>query len=464
MILTLSTTHRPATDLGFLLMKHPENVHEKDLPFGTATLFFPEANEARCTAALLLDIDPVALVRGKEAWSRGLFGHYVTDRPYAVSSFLSVAISRLLGTAMGGRSRARQALADKAIPLEATLTPLPVRGGERILKRLFEPLGYGVSAAPHPLDSTHPEWGDSVYVTAKLSATLRLADLLTHLFVLIPVLDNQKHYWVGADEVEKLLAKGRGWLEHHPEQDMIANRYLKHRSGLTRWALEALADRVAGPDVALEDAQDEKEETLERPISLNQQRQDAVTAALLESGATRIADLGCGEGNLLRHLLKQNQFRKIIGVDVSTRALERATKRLHLETMSDRQRARIDLIQGSLVYRDERLASLDAAALVEVIEHLEPDRLDALAASLFGQARPRTVVVTTPNREFNATFENLDPGAFRHADHRFEWTRAEFAVWGTTVARRYGYRVRVEGIGEEHPNFGQPTQMGVFER
>lgn len=464
MILTITTTHRPATDLGFLLLKHPDRVHEKALAVGKASLFFPEASDARCTAAILLDVDPVALVRGKAAWSRGLFGHYVTDRPYAVSSFMSVAISRLLGTAMGGRSRSRQELADRPIPLEATLTPLPVRGGPEILRRLFGPLGYEVAVESHPLDPAHPDWGDSVYVTARLSGKLRLAELLTHLFVLIPVLDNQKHYWVGADEVEKLLAKGSGWLERHPEQELIARRYLKHRPGLTRWALEALAERAEGPDEEIVAAQDAVEEDLETPISLNSRRLEAVTAALLASGASRVADLGAGEGKLLRRLLKEKQFEKVLGLDVSPRALERAARTLHLERMSDRQRARLELIQGSLTYRDERLKDCEAAAVVEVIEHMEPDRLTAFEDTLFGHARPRSIVVTTPNREYNATFEAMPEGQLRHPDHRFEWDRAEFEAWCRDTAARNGYRVRFEGIGESHPDHGPPTQMAVFER
>lgn len=211
MIVTITTTHRPATDLGFLLMKHPDNVHAVDLPFGRATLFYPEADEARCTAAIALEVDAVELVRGKGR----IEDQYVTDRPYAASSLLSVALGRLLGTAMGGRSRDRQALADTPLPLEATVTPLPARGTADLLARLFEPLGYSVAAEAIPLDPAHPEWGDSPYVALKLAGEVRLAALLTHLFVLIPVLDNAKHYYVGEAEVEKLLRKGEGWLEAH---------------------------------------------------------------------------------------------------------------------------------------------------------------------------------------------------------------------------------------------------------
>lgn len=464
MLLTISTTRDPATDLGYLLMKNPGNVHERDLWFGKAVIFFPEASRSRCTATLMLDIDPIGLVRGKDAWSQGLFGHYVTDRPYAVSSFMSVAISRLLGTAMSGRSRERQALADTPIPLEAVLCPLPCRGGVKFLERLFAPLGYEVAAEQFPLDPVHPEWGDSAYIKGTLTGNVRLADLLTHLYVLLPVLDNQKHYFVGSDEVEKLLSKGAGWLEHHPEKEAISRRYLKNRAGLTRWALEALAERVAAPDAETAEAEDEAEEELETPIRLNEQRLGMVARLLAESGARRVLDVGCGEGKLLRRLLKEKQFERIVGVDVSLFALARAEQGLRLTQMTPRERSRIDLLHGSLVYCDSRLTGFDAAAAIEVIEHLELDRLAAFEAALFGSARPTTIVISTPNKEFNALFPNIDAGGVRHPDHRFEWTREEFRTWANSVAERYGYDVRFAAVGDAHEEFGSPTQVGVFSR
>lgn len=463
MFLSLTTTHCPATDLGYLLLKHPDKVHEKQLAFGTAHLFYPEAGEGRCTAALVVDVDPVGLVRGRRGRDR-LFDHYVTDRPFVASSFLSVAIARLLGTAMSGRSKGRQELADTPIPLEAVIAPLPCRGGPEILERLFAPLGYDVEAGPHPLDPDRPDWGPSAYVTARISGQVRLAELLTHLFVLIPVLDNQKHYWVGPDEVDKLLAKGTGWLETHPQQTMIAKRYLKHRSGLARATLNALAEQVEPAEADMLEAQDEAEATLEKPIRLHETRLDTVTRVLLEAGAKTVADLGCGEGKLLRRLLKEKQFTRILGIEVSAASLERASRRLKLDHMPLRQRERIDLVQGALTYRDVRLEGLDAAAAVEVIEHLEPDRLPAFEQAIFAAARPKTVIVTTPNREFNATFEDFEPGKLRHPDHRFEWTRAEFEAWAKDVAKRRGYAVRIDSIGEAHEDYGPPTQMGVFRR
>ena len=463
MLLTLTTTHRPATDLGFLLMKHPDNVHKVELPFGCATLFYPEAGEERCTAALTVEVDPVELVRGKGRGG-GREDQYVSDRPYAASSLLSVAIGRTLGTAMGGRSKLRQELADRAVPLEARIVPLPARGGSDLVARLFEPLGYAVEVAPIPLDPAHPDWGASPYVALTLRADMRVADILTHLFVLIPVLDNSKHYYVGDDEVQKLLRKGEGWLERHPERELIVKRYLGGFRGLVRSALAGLEERVEPEEAEEAIARDSAEEAIEKPIRLNDRRMEQVVETLKGLGAGSILDLGCGEGRLLRALLKERAFTRIVGVEVAPRVLAAAVDRLRLERMPDLQRKRIELLQGSLVYRDDRLKGFDAAALVEVIEHIEAERLPAFEQALFGHARPGAVVITTPNREYNALFEGMAEGAFRHGDHRFEWTRAEFEHWAQSVAGAHGYEVRFEGIGLADPKRGAPTQMGVFTR
>lgn len=460
MVLTITTTHCPATDLGFLLMKHPDNVHSVELAFGKATLFYPEASETRCTAAITLEVDAVELVRGKGS----IEDQYVNDRPYAASSLLSVALGRLLNTAMGGRSKLRQELAEQAIPLEARITPLPARGAADLFAKLFEPLGYVVQAEPIPLDPAHPEWGDSPYVSLKLSGQVRLAALLTHLFVLIPVLDNNKHYYVGEAEVEKLLRKGEGWLETHPARELIVRRYLRGFGGLVRKANSQLDDRVGAEDAEEHAQRDSAEEAIEKPIRLNDQRMERVVALIRELGAMSVLDLGCGEGRLLRELLKVPRLNKITGVEVAPRVLAGAGDRLKLDHMPDMKRQRIELLQGSLVYRDDRLKGFDAAAVIEVIEHMEAERLPAFEAAIFGHARPGAVIVTTPNREYNALFEGMKADAMRHPDHRFEWNRAEFRHWAESVGLAHGYAVRFDGIGNEDATHGYPTQVAVFTR
>ena len=389
---------------------------------------------------------------------------YVNDRPYVASSFLSVAISRVLGSALGGRSKHRPELARTAIPLQAKISVLPCRGGEGFLRRLFEPLGYEVVAERHALDESFPEWGDSTYFTVQLTGRVRLQDLLTHIYVLIPVLDNEKHYWVGDDEVEKLLRHGSGWLSSHPEREEITRRYLKYRRDLARDALARLTEDEATDVDATEAVHDSEEEAVERTVNLNEQRLNSVVAALKSANAKRVLDLGCGEGKLLRALHADRSFDEIVGVDVSHRSLQMAQERLRLERMPDRQRERVKLIHGSLMYRDKRLSGFDAAAVVEVIEHLDQPRLAAFERVLFEFAKPASIVLTTPNVEYNARFETLPAGKFRHKDHRFEWTRAEFQDWAGAMANRFGYAVRFLPVGPEDSTLGAPTQMAIFSR
>ena len=485
MLLTLSTTHQPATDLGFLLHKNPARTQSLDLTFGQAEMFYPEAGAERCTFALLLDLNPIELVRGSEKGGNGLLDQYVNDRPYAASSFLSVAISRCLRTALGGRCDQRPELAGQAIPLEAMVTPLPVRGEADLIRRLFEPLGYAIEVEPIALDEAHPEWGASPYVTLGLKATCRLADLLNHLYVLIPVLDLKKHYFIQGEEIDKLIDKGGAWLRTHPDRALIARRYLRRRHSLANEAIARLAeadgdvadlaeldepvvgvmpDASADPDTVPEEPKNVAEETLEKPLRLHEQRLNAVTEVLKASGVQRVVDLGCGSGKLLKRLMADRQFIEILGLDISLADLERAAKRLRLERLDERQRARISLAQGALTYRDRRIEGFDAAVLVEVIEHIDLDRLDSVERVVFACAKPQMAVVTTPNREYNAKFEGMKPGEMRHADHRFEWTRAEFAAWSERVAEQFGYRVRIEPLGEFDAELGPPSQMAIFSR
>lgn len=465
MLLTITTTHSPATDLGYLLHKHPAKVQTFKVSFGQVHVFYPEATAERCTAALLLDVDPIQLVRKKRGEGGFALQQYVNDRPYVASSFLSTAIAKVYRSALNALCKERAALAQSAIPLHVKIAVLPCYGGEFFLRRLFEPLGYTVRAQAHILDEGFPEWGESPYFTVELEHTLPLWQLLTHLYVLIPVLDDQKHYWVGEEEIEKLLRRGGEWLASHPEREHITQRYLKHRLPLTRAALAQLGEEDDEPlSETTEARHDAQIRSTERPGGLHEQRLQAVLAVLRARQASRVLDLGCGEGKLLRLLLRDKGFSEIVGLDVSYRRLEYAAKALHLDNLPDRQRQRLKLMQGSLIYRDERLAGYDAAAVVEVIEHLDAPRLAAFERVVFEFAQPKTIIITTPNREYNVMWPSLPVGKLRHRDHRFEWTRAEFKKWAKRMAAQYGYSVSFEGIGPQDKKVGTPTQMGVFTR
>ena len=463
MLLTIRASHQPATDLGFLLHKHPEHVHTREFPFGSATVFYPEANTDGCTAAVVIDVDPVAMVRGRGGKS-GAEDQYVNDRPYVASSLLSVVLTRWFNSALAGRCERKPELPALELPLEARLAAVPCRGGDGFLHALFEPLGYEVEATRHSLDESLPILGPSRVFTVTLRTKRRLSELLTHLYVLIPVLDDQKHYWVGEDEVEKLLRRGEGWLERHPARDVIVSRYLVHQRGLVRDAIARLTAEEQPEEETVAAQKDEQEAAIERTISLNDRRLDAVFEVLKASGASRVLDLGCGEGKLLRRLLSDHQFTEIVGMDVASRTLDLAESRLKFDRLASKQRQRIRLMHGSLMYRDARLAGFDAAAVVEVIEHLDPPRLRAFERVLFEGAQPSTVVLTTPNAEYNVMWPTLPAGRFRHQDHRFEWTRQEFRNWATDVGSRFGYAARFLSVGDEDAHVGPPTQMAVFTR
>ncbi len=461
-LLTVATTHQPATDLGYLLHKHPDRVQHFEQSFGTATVFYPEASDERCTVALVLDVDPVRLARSRGKGSPDFsLAQYVNDRPYAASSLLAVALGRVFSTARSGRGGSRQDLADRPIPLEVNIPVLPCRGGPPIAHRLFEPLGWTVEALPVPLDDGFPEWGSSRYVRLRLTGEVRLADTLNQLHVLLPVLDESKHYWQGPDEVDKLMRSGEAWLPTHPERDLITRRYLGRAGALRRVALTRLAE--LGDDLVevVEPVEDEEvRQPEEKRLPLNAQRHAAVHQVLLDAGAQSVIDLGCGSGQFLDQLLQTGAFTRVAGSDVSARSLQHAAARLRLEQMSERQAERIQLFHSALTYEDDRFAGFDAAVLMEVIEHVDPSRLEALERVVWGAARPRLVVVTTPNSEYNVRYEGLV--GMRHPDHRFEWTRSEFSDWSEHVATTYGYMVERRGIGEVDETLGAPTQMAIF--
>jgi 3' terminal RNA ribose 2'-O-methyltransferase Hen1 len=466
MLLTISTTHVPADDLSYLLHKHPGKIQSVDISAGKAHIFYPEVGAQKCTAALLLDIDPVGLVRS--AGPKGndfALEQYVNDRPYVSSSFMSAAIAKAYSSALNGRCKDKPELVDIAMPFTVKLSVLPVKGGEDVLRSLFEPLGYQINATQHPLDPAFLEWGYSRYFTVELSNKLTLQQLLSHLYVLIPVCDNDKHYWVNQEEVEKLLAKGKDWLEKHPAKEMIVRRYLKNQRSLANQALGVLLSKDEIEDAIENELTVEAATDIEEPqLRIHELRLQAAKDELLLAGAKRVADLGCGEGKLIKLLLAEKQFEYILGMDVSYRSLEIAKERLKLERMPERQLQKIQLIQGSLTYRDKRLEGFDGAALVEVIEHLDEPRLAALERSIFEFAKPGVVVITTPNAEYNVRFADYQEGKMRHYDHRFEWTRKEFESWGTDLAVKFSYNVIFKPVGEVDPEVGALSQMAVFSR
>lgn len=484
MYVSLTTTTAPVEDLTFLLHKHPARAHTRKLSVGAVSVVCTELTDERCTVALALEVDPIGLLRGQGAAMESFtLGQYVNDRPYVASSLLTGAIRGVYGTALAGTCEARPERVSAPLVLEIHLPTVACAGGAQLIQRLFEPLGWAVSARALPLDPEVPEWGDSEIFDVRLSGTAVLQQALQQLTILLPVLDDAKHYWVDHTENDKLLRHGGDWLAAHPERELILRRFLRHQRNL----IDAAAAADTSSATAATDATDAIEgggaqsvgdpdrgsaTTGTRQPSLARERRDAVHAELTRLGAASVLDMGCGQGALLAPLARDPRITRLVGADVSARALAQAARRLGLDGARDGAsdgapeaiREKVGLIQSSLTYRDDRLRGFDAMVLMEVIEHLDPERLPVLEQTVFADARPGHVIVTTPNVEYNAAYPGIAPGELRNHDHRFEWTRAEFAAWADRVALAHGYTVALAGIGPEADGLGQSTQMATFTR
>lgn len=453
-----------ATALSHLLRKHPGRLQTFELPVGNAHVFYPEYSPQRTTAALLLEVDAIGLVRSKRfRGDNGVLDYYINDRPYAASSLLAVALGKVLRSAMLPTSEAYPELASASLPLRLEVPVISTRGrdGHDLAQRLFAPLGWEIEQRPMALDEAYPLWEDSRYSHLVLTGTVPLHLALRQLYVLLPVLDDSKHYWVNDDEAEKLVRQGEGWLPDHPERALISHRYLAHQRDLVA-AADARIDGEAPASAGEAAVHVPRDGAPQQPLRVL--RAEAVMAALKDCGAHQVVDVGSGSGALLHRMRKDRFFTRILGTDVSARSLEQAARIMNLDELADSDKDRITFLHSSAVYRDERIAGFDAVALMEVIEHIEPSRLSALEDSIFAAAAPRSVIVTTPNAEYNHLYPSLAAGTMRHEDHRFEWTRAQFAQWAEAVAERHGYDIEYRPVGEESESAGPPTQMAIFRK
>ena len=449
MLLTITYKGKNTQDLGYLLYKNPARPQYVDLSMGKAYIFYPKVSDEETTIALMVQLDPLDLAKGKDGTNdRGLFA-YVNDRPYVASSFMSNAINRALGTAMTGRCDSRPELAEEQIDLTAKIYMLPVRGDKTFINEVFEPLGYEVSYDTFPVDAQYPGWGECDCVNLTLHCSKRVSELLNQLYILIPVFDLQRHYYVNETDIDGLVKHGEGWLSDHPLCERIVRRYFKMARSYAKEALQKLG------------IYEDKTETEDKPLPLDVLRLQAVRDEIISSGARTCIDIGCGEGKLIKLLLEAPDLKHIAGADVVAGEVKKAAERIGYDRLPERQKEKVTLFQGSLMYQDDRFKGYDCMSVVEVMEHIEPERLPMLEKVVFSWARPATVIFTTPDKTYNTNYD-LEEDELRHEDHRFEWDRETFEEWTQHVCEEYGYTVSIKGIGGKDGEDISPTQMGVF--
>lgn len=451
MLLTLRVTGPHAADLQVLLDKSPDKLHSTSLPLGVVHVFFPEASPDAATVALLVNVDAVA-------WSSN---ESPAGFALANAATLSAAIAHVFSMALAARSPARPDLVTAMLPIEVRLSSFAVSRGTDDARALFAPLGYDVEVTEDALVESSTTQEHLVRHSVRLTKLAPLYEVLSHMYVLGPIVDDHAADPVLTAEREALLLHAEGAARGHPLAERITQAYAMRRTSETSAAVERLlvADSLGAPTNA---------DATNVPTLLDDARIDAIVYELREVAAQSVVDLGCGDGKLLARLVREKALTRIVGLDVSYRLLDAASARMKLDRRGTKKSERLELLHGSLFYADSRLRGFDAAVLADVLQHVAADRLGDIEHVVFHDAQPKTIIVmmngsgvwgagsrrlpeapnAQPAREQSAP---TDPHA---------WSTNQFDAWASGVSERCGYRVRLLSIGSSH----LPTRMAVFSR
>ncbi len=430
--------------VSYLIAKNPNNVYERNEKGFKVRLVYSIFNKEEVQFVIYVKPDPIDLVRN----SSDLLDitHYINDREFAVSSLFITAIRKALGTALNGKpDEEYQKWVEHPFDIEVAFGPVATDLRDQDVADLFEPIGYQVEI----------ERGESTIRTrssarfVKVSGRQTVQNALKHVSILIPVIDNYKHYFLDEREVEKLERYGEGWLENHPLKQLIVKRALRFNALISQ-------------SKYYEKKQHYPKQAESPKIRLNDLRYEAILNVIQTlSQKDTIVDLGAGEGRLSVQLGFLEGVKEILSIEPSNKSRLKAIERFEQVKVKEGY-VEPQSLPGSLFYFDSRLQNKDIIILCEVIEHINEDRLPKIFETILHDYRPKTLIVTTPNQEYNVLYEMDDE--MRHDDHRFEWTRAEFAQHVEGWAVSYPYQVTIRGIGEEHPIHGHPTQMAIFRR
>jgi 3' terminal RNA ribose 2'-O-methyltransferase Hen1 len=444
MQLSLTVRGSGADVVSYLIAKNPNNPYERDEKGFKVRLVYPIFTTEEVQFVIYVKPDPIDLVRN----SSDLYDitHYINDREFAVSSLFITTIRKALGTALNGKpDEEYQQWVGHEFDMELAFGPVATDLHDKEIADLFEPIGYKVEIERGV--SSIREKSSARYIT--LSGRQSVQNALKHVSILIPVIDNYKHYFLDEREIEKLDRYGEGWLEDHPLKQMIVKRALRFNALISQSKFYEKKQRNSDYDES-------------KKVRLNDLRYEAILNLIkLLPHKESIVDLGAGEGRLSVQLGFVEGIKEILSIEPSNKSRIRAIERFEQVNVKEGY-VEPQSLPGSLYYFDSRLQNKDVIVLCEVIEHIEEDRLPKIFDMILSDYRPKTLIVTTPNQEYNVLYELNDE--MRHDDHRFEWTRAQFAQNVETWTEKYPYEVSIQGIGEEHDVYGHPTQMAIFRR
>ncbi|TDL78499.1 3' terminal RNA ribose 2'-O-methyltransferase Hen1 [Peribacillus frigoritolerans] len=445
MQLTIKATGDNVKAISYLLSKNPNNLYERNHKGHLVRLFYSKFEETELEVTIFVTPDPIDLVKNNS--NSYDITHYINDREFAVSSLFCSFIRSALGTALNGQPKEEYSeWVNYRFSFQFEFGPVVSSLSDKQLKDLFEPIGYEVAISRPDIEYSFEMKDKSSARSICLKGMKTLQNGLRQLFVLIPVIDNYKHYYIDDKEIEKLERYGEGWLEDHPKRDYIYRQSLRFKEIFSI--------------VENKKTEEKKEEKIEK-VRLNDLRYEKIIDFVNQMKPRSIVDFGSGEGKLSVRLGFADGVKEIMAVEPSQSATLKAIERF--DKVKNKEKFVVpETIWGSLFYYDERLKGKDVMILCEVIEHIDEFRLPKVLDTILHDYQPNALIITTPNREYNEIYDMEDH--FRHNDHRFEWTRAEFRHWCEERNHRKIYDLQFEGIGEEHDRHGFPTQMCVFVR
>lgn len=444
MQLSLNVKGNGAEAVSYLLAKNPNNLYERDEKGFKVRSVYSVFTKEEVKYLIYVKPDPIDLVRSSPQVYD--ISHYINDREFAVSSLFVSAIRKALGTALNGKPQEEYVQwVEHRFDMEVAFGPIATDLPDGELAELFKPIGYNVEIKRAA--STLRSKSSALFIT--LTGKQTIQNLLKHLFILIPVIDNYKHYFIDEREIEKVDRYGEGWLDAHPLKQFIVKRALRFQNLIRQ---SKFYDR--------ERHNQENRET--KKIRLNELRYEKIVDFIRTiPKRDTVVDLGAGEGKLSVKLGYLDGVKEILSVEPSNKSRVRAIQRFEEAEGTDGFTLPTSLA-GSLFYFDDRLVNKDIMVLCEVIEHIDEYRIPKMMEAIFRSYQPRVLIVTTPNQEYNVIYD-MDE-TMRHHDHRFEWTRDDFQENCEQWIKESPYYIQFEGIGEEHPEYGTPTQMAIFRR
>ncbi|WP_042142009.1 methyltransferase domain-containing protein [Paucisalibacillus sp. EB02] len=446
MQLTIHATGSNVEVISYLLAKNPNNLYERSNNGHLVRMFYNKFTSEEVEVTFFVTPDPINLSRNSS--ENYDITSYINDREFVVSSIFCSFLRSALGTALNGKPKEEYASwVNHAFNFQFSFGPLTSDLSDKQIIDLFAPLGYEVEITYGKVDYQVNIKSKSTARFVTLKGLTTLQNGIRQIFMLIPVLDNYKHYYIDEKEIEKIERYGEGWMDTHPQREFILRRALRFKELLDSVEMDAKSKSEG--------------KAAEKRVRLNDLRYEKIIDYIKNlTNRESIVDFGSGEGKLSVRLGFVKGVKEILAVEPSEVAALKALKRFE-ELRGKENFLQPTPVMGSLFYFDERLKSKDVIVLCEVIEHIDEYRLPKIMGTILREYKPKTLIITTPNQEYNQVY---DMGKeYRHSDHRFEWTRVEFQEWCNSH-NPGSYELTFEGIGEEHPTFGYPTQMGMFTR